>query len=237
MSEVNNVLSKSEVEQLVADFDKNYKNPMMADIKTCDEEIAKLHDKSADRTYDMVAALVDLAIALQVEVTNAGYQEFLASRGIAKPSKNGNPYMAFIKAVFSVKLNNTWVFGDEQRSYEKHANHVRFFVGATHRNELNGLSVQDFIRAYPSKLKGIEAKDREDNPNAAQAKRVTEARNKGRQVAARATISHTFSGKDGDVMKLYGRVVDGQLEVLGGKVVANDDEKNSIYYFLGSQKV
>lgn len=236
MSNIVNVLDKNAVEVLVADFDKNFKDPTFKAITSINGQIETLRATSRDHTYDMVAALVDLAIALNVESVTDGYQEFLASRGIPKPTKNGNPYMAFIKAVFSVNLNRTWVFGNAQRSYEKHANHVRYLVNAKRNGTLTG-TIQDFIRAYTSNLKGIEAQDRIDNPNAAQKKRVADVRNRGRSVAPRATISHTFSGSDGDVMKLYGRVVNGQLEVLGGKVVSNDNEKESIYFYLGSQTV
>jgi hypothetical protein len=231
-----NLLDQNAVETMVSDFDKKFKTPAMTAIGTINGEIEKLQVKSRDHTYDMVAGLVDLAIALDVENPTAGYESFLVSRAIAKPKKNANPYMPFIKAVFSILKGSVWVFGDAQRSYEKHANHVRFLVNAKRNGTLTG-TVQDFIRNYDEKLKGIEAQDRLDNPNAVQAKRVTDVRNKGRTVAARSKISETFSGKHGDVMKIYGRVVNGQLELLGGKVVSNDNEKESIYFYLGSQTV
>jgi hypothetical protein len=236
MSNIVNVLDKNAVEVLVSDFDKKFKAPAEKAIMSINGQIDGLQIKSRDHTYEMVAGLVDLAITLDVENPTAGYESFLVERAIAKPNKNVNPYMAFIKAVFSELKNNTWVFGTAKRSYEKHANHVRFLVNAKRNGTLTG-TVPDFIRAYPEMLKGIEAQDRADNPNAAQKKRVADVRNKGRTVAPRATISHTFSGSDGDVMKLYGRVVNGQLEVLGGKVVSNDNEKESIYFYLGSQTV
>jgi hypothetical protein len=235
MSNTENTSTAMTVEQAVADFDQNFKKPTAAAIKGIDKEIGDLQIKSRDHTYDMVAALVDLAELLDVENPTEEYQSFLVSRAISKPAKGHNAYMAFIKAVFSVKSNGIWTFGTEQRSFEKHANHVRFLVNARRKGLITG-TVQDYIKSYTGMLKGIEAQDRIDNPNAAQAKRVQAARDAGRTAAARATITETFSGKEGDVVKLYGRIRQGVLEVLDGKVVSNDDEKERIFYSIGSAK-
>ncbi|WP_288484727.1 hypothetical protein [uncultured Novosphingobium sp.] len=229
------VTELNEIEQAIADFDQNFKAPIEADIKSFDAQITTLQDKSRDRTYDMVAALVDLADLLMVETPTEGYESLLVKRGITKPAKGHNPYMAFIKAVFSVKgVNGTWVF--DNRSAEKHANHVRFLVNAR-RNSLITGTIQDYIRTYPEKLKGIEAQDREDNPNAAQADRVKRVRDAGRRAAAKATIDETFSAKDGDLLKVYGRVVSGKLELLHADVVSNDNERDTIFYKIGSVKL
>jgi len=223
-----------EIEEAVQNFIKDHKEPVAADIKGFDAQIAKLQDKSRDRTYDMVAALVDLAEMLGVDAPTPGYESFLVDRAVTKPGKNHNPYMAFIKAVFSVRgADKRWAFLD--RSVEKHANHVRFLVNAKRKGLIEG-RVQDFIKSYPEKLKGIEAQDRADHPNKAQADRVETVRSRGLTAAARATISETFSAKEGDWMKVYGRVRDGKLELLHGEVVSNDDQKNSILYKIGNFK-
>ncbi|PNU04617.1 hypothetical protein [Novosphingobium guangzhouense] len=232
----NIVVELNEIEDAVADFIKDHKNPVVADIESNDKQISVLHAKSRDRTYDMVAALVDLAELLSVETSSPGYESFLVSRAISKPAKGHNPYMAFIKAVFAVKgVNGVWVFGPEQRSYEKHANHVRYLVNAKRQGLIAG-SVQDFIRSFDGMLKGIEAQDREDNPNAAQAKRVADTRFDGKNAMAKATISETFSAKDGDLVVMYGRVSNGQTEVLHGKVVDNAAKRDSIYFTIGKAK-
>lgn len=226
-----NATELNKVETAVAVFDKNFKDPVVLDIKNINGQISALQDKSRDRTYDMVGGLVDLAEFLDVENPTEGYSSFLVKRAIHKPADGQNPYMAFIKAVFSVKLNGVWVFGKEQRSYEKHANHVRFLVNAKRKGLITS-GYRDFIHSYPEKLKGIEAQDRLDNPNAAQQKRVKKVRDAGRTAAPRATINETFSGKDGDLLKVYGRVANGQLELLYGEVV-NDNQKDSVLYKIG----
>jgi len=227
-----NTTELSKVETAVAEFDKNFKDPTVADIKKLDGQIAGLQDKARDKTYVMVGGLVDLAELLNVEKPTEGYESFLTSRAVRKPADGQNPYMAFIKAVFSVKLNGQWIWGKEQRSYEKHANHVRFLVNAKRKGLITS-GYQDFIRSYPEKLKGIEAQDRADNPNAAQQKRVENVRKAGRTAAPRVTISETFAGKAGDWLKVYGRVnEDGQLELLHGDVVS-DNEKDSILFKIG----
>jgi len=235
MTNIVNATALNPVEIAIADFDKNFKDPITLDIENINGQISGLQDKSRDRTYDMVAALVDLAELLDVENPVADYLELLQKRDVRKPAHGHNPYMAFIKAVFSVKLNGVWVFGDEQRSYEKHANHVRFLVNAKRKGLIKD-SVQDFIRSYPEKLKGIEARDRLDNPNAAQATRVKKVRDAGRTAAPRATISETFSAKENDLLKVYGRIKNGQLELLHADVVSNDNERESIFFKIGSVK-
>jgi len=233
MTNIVNATELNEIEDAVAGFIKDFKEPITKEIGKIDKQIDELHVKSRDRTYDMVAALVELALAVMPDAPTPGYQSFLVSRSISKPAQGHNPFMAFIKAVFAVKLNGVWVFGKEQRSYEKHANHVRFLVNAKREGLIQG-SVQDFIRAYPEMLKGIEAQDRKNNPNAAQASRVEKARNLGRTAAARAKVSETFSANEGDLLKVYGRVRDGQLELLHADVVSNDNERESIFFKIGS---
>jgi len=235
MTDIVIVTELKEIEEAVKKFIKDHRTPVAAAIKGIDAEISELHAKSRDKTYDLVAELVTLAESLGVEEPTPGYLSFLVSRAFNKPSANHNPYMVFIKAVFAEKMNGVWVFGDKHRSYEKHANHVRFLVAAKRKGLITG-TIQDFIRDYPEKLKGIEAQDRKDHPNAAQAKRVEKARDLGRRAASRGTIQETFKGQNGDLMKVYGRVVNGTLELLAGKVVANDAEKESIYYYIGSVK-
>jgi len=233
MTKTVNATALNTVEQAIADFEKNFKNPALKDIAGFEAQIAELQTNSRDRTYDMVAGLVDLADLLKVETPTAEYETFLTSRAIRKPAEGQNPYMALIKAVFAVKTESgVWVFGDEQRSYEKHANHVRFLVNARRNGLITG-TVQDFIRNYDKKLSGIEAQDRLDNPNKAQQKRVQDTRNKAYKMAVRAIIPETFSAKDGEWVMVYGRVREGQLELLHGEVV-NDNQKDSVLYKLGS---
>jgi len=235
MTKTVNATALNTVEQAIADFEKNYKNPALKDIEGFEAQIAELQTNSRDRTYDMVAGLVDLADLLNVETPTAEYEAFLTSRAIRKPAEGQNPYMALIKAVFAVKTESgVWVFGDEQRSYEKHANHVRFLVNARRKGLITG-TVQNFIRNYDKKLSGIEAQDRLDNPNKAQQDRVKETRNKAYKMAVRAIIPETFSAKDGEWVMVYGRVREGQLELLHGEVV-NDNQKDSVLYKLGSVK-
>ena len=226
----NSNLDLNTVITLVEDFNQKHRAPIETDIKSLDQQIEALKGKSADRTYDMVAELVALAIALEVEAPTAGYESFLVSRGIRKPSNGHNPYMAFIKAVFISQVGGSYVWEDSDRSYEKHANHVRFLVGETHQGRIT-TTVQDYIRAYPSKLKGIEEQDRKDNPNTAQAKRVQTTINKGVKAAPMATLAVTLGGKENDLLKVWGRIRDGQFEVMNVDV-ANDDY-DTLYYKLG----
>lgn len=86
----NTELTVADVEQLVADFEKNFKTPVAKDIKTNDDKIKGLELKSQDRTYDLIAALIDLAETLFVEnaVEGTAYRAFLKSRA-QKPLAKG----------------------------------------------------------------------------------------------------------------------------------------------------
>jgi hypothetical protein len=232
-------LTVADVEKLVADFDANFKEPVSKDIAANDNTIKGLNEKSAERTYDLIAALVDLADTLTAELAIEGtaFRKFLRIRG-QKPAREGtNPYGPFIKAVFSEQLNDTWVF--ENRSAEKYANHLRHLIPLKRKGTLPG-TIQDYIRAYEhptygKKLNGIEAQDRADNPSKGATERVQSLRNTGRNAPALVNIPNTFGVAVRKVVLLYGQVnINGEVEVLKAKAL-NDDEADSFYYNLGRE--
>lgn len=231
------------VRALVATFEKDFNVPIKdaikridGEIETLNEQIATLQTKSRDQTYNKVAALVTLAQALNISNPSAGYNAFLAERGIVAPdmTKAGaNPYPKFIKAVFSVQVGSVWSFTD--RSVEKHANHVRFLVNAMRDGTLTG-SVQNFIRDFKhathgNMLDGIEANDRFDNKTDAQEKRIETVRQRGRDADPVVTFDSPLGFEDGSVVSLWGRVVGGNLEIMF--VESANDDKDSLYYKLG----
>lgn len=234
---MSNAMDLNAVNALVSDFDQKIKTPII-------DEVDQLHTKARDRTYELVAGLVELAEKLDVENPTAGYISFLTERGLRKPTAKQNPYPVFIKAVFSVLKNDAWVFGKTERSYEKHANHVRFLTNEKRANNLHGKTVQDFIRGYevqvsyqdePIKaLRAIEHSDREANPSKSAAAAKKTVRDRGKKAQPKAIIAETFSANEGEVVKLWGRVKNGQLEVMKLSV-ANDDEADSLFYKLGRE--
>jgi len=231
----NNGMDLNAVITLVDGFRDKYRPVYEGDMNQAQDEIKALVEKRDDLTYSMIAELVKMAIQLDVEAPTGGYEDFLLKRKIMAAKGSQNPYGPYIKAVLAVKNGDKWEFPDNFRSYEKHANHVRFLVDAKRKGLING-TIEDYIRnfkdaTYGNKLKGIEAKDRADNPNAAQAKRVDDVRERGKKAAPKAILSETFSAQEGDVVKLWGRISSGQLEVMVASV-ANDDA-DSLYYQLG----
>jgi len=232
----NTELTKADVEQLVADFDKGCKDSALAEIKQNNDSIEGLETKSNELAYNMIARLVDLAEALDVEASvDGGYKEFLKSRGVKAARDGNNPYGPFIKAVYSEKMNGAWVF--DNRSAEKYANVLRHIVPLVRGKKLSG-SIQDYIRnydhsTYGKKMSGIEAQDRADNPNKAAITRVDAAREKGRNTSVVFSINHDFGIEAHKAVMLRGRVnANGEVEVLEAKAL-NDDEANSFYYNLG----
>lgn len=232
----NTVLDLNAVITLVDDFRNKYRPVYEGDMNQAQDEIDALIDKRNDLTYSMVAELVSLAIQLDVEAPTGGYEDFLLKRKIMAAKGSQNPYGPFIRAVLAIKSGDKWEFPDNFRSYEKHANHVRHLVDAKRKGLITG-TIEDYIRNFThathgNKLKGIEAKDRADNPNASQAKRVADTRQRGRDATPSYTLSETFSGSEGDVIKLWGRISNGQFEVMAASV-ANDDA-DDLYYKLGA---
>lgn len=233
----NTELTMADVEKLVDGFDVNFKVPAMADIRKNNDAIEGLHEKSADRTYDMIAALVELAEALGADVAvDGGYKEFLNSRNQKVARGGNNPYGPFIKAVYSVlNKDGVWVF--DNRSAEKYANVLRHIVPLVRGKKLSG-SIQDYIRnydhsTYGKKMRGIEAQDRADNPNSAAEKRGNDLREKGKKTPIIVSIKQDFGFAAHKAVMLRGRVnANGEVEVLEAKAL-NDDEANSFYYNLG----
>jgi len=232
----NTGLTKADVEKLVDGFNVNFKMPAMADIEKNNDAIERLHEKSADRTYDMIAALVDLAEALGADVAvDGGYKEFLNSRNQKVARDGNNPYGPFIKAVYSVENNGVWVF--DNRSAEKYANVLRHIIPLVRDKKLS-TSIQDYIRdydhsTYGKKMRGIEAQDRADNPNSAAEKRGNDLREKGKKTPIIVSIKQDFGIAAHKAVMLRGRVnANGEVEVLEAKAL-NDDEANSFYYNLG----
>lgn len=232
MSNENNALTLENVTALVNDFRDTYLPTFEREDNDLAVQIRNLNEKRNNLTYDMVAALVALAIKLNVKAQSGVYKSFLVERGIPLAKLGHNVYLPFIKAIFAVKTGENWDFPADQRGREKHANHVRFLVDAIVSGACDPEKVQDYISTYDKKLQGIEAQDRIDNPNAAQALRVAKARENGHKVAPKATFQNAFGHKDGAVVKLYGRIRDGQLEVLEA-AEANDNEAESLWYRLG----
>lgn len=235
----NTGLTKTQIEQLVADFDANFKNPVLADIEANDNAIAGLHDKSADRTYDLIAALMDLAETLDVDAPTPqdGYKQFLLDRSLVPARGTNNFFLPFIKAVFSERVDGKWAFVN--RSAEKYANALRHLIAAKRAGRLTG-TIQNYIRSYDvepygKKLKGIEAQDRADNPSKGAADRVKALRNAGRNARPIVNVSHNFGIAAHKVVLLYGQVnLNGDVEVLKAKAL-NDDEADSFYYNLGRE--
>jgi len=233
----NTELTKADVEKLVDSFDVKFKMPAMADIEKNNEDIKGLHEKSADRTYDMIAALVDLAEALGADVAvDGGYKEFLNSRNQKVAGKSNNPYGPFIKAVYSVEnTDGKWVF--DNRSAEKYANVLRHIVPLVRDKRLS-TTIQDYIRnynhpTYGAKMRGIEAQDRAEHPNSAAEKRGNDLREKGKKTPIIFSIKQDFGIEAHKAVMLRGRVnANGEVEVLEAKAL-NDDEANSFYYNLG----
>ena len=216
----------------------NFRQSYLPDLKVQDDKLAASIDalaiKRDDLTYDMVAELVDLAMKLDVEAEAGGYVDFLIRKKIQLARGSANPYMPFIKAVFAELVGGKWEFPEKQRGRGKHANQVRFIVNAKRAGLVSG-TVQEFIKSYPDKLKGIEAQDRKDNANDAAQSRVDDARERGRETKAVVSFDTTFDRKDGEVLQLWGVIRSGQLDVVSVEV-ANDDDANSLFYRLGRAK-
>lgn len=223
------IIEKQDYEQAIADFVKKHHKPVLDDIKANNKAIDNLKLKSRDRTYDMVAALLDLARETRPDAPTPGYEAFLISRGLKKAAEGRNPYKPFVDAVFAEQTNGKWIVN---RSYEKYANIIRFLVDEEASSGFNGQTVQDFIRAFPEMLRGIEAKDRENHPNAALSEANENKRQLGRQAAAKATVNETFNGNEGELMIVYGRVSRGRLELLHAET-ASADKAESVYLAIG----
>lgn len=125
----------------------------------------------------------------------------------------------------------------ENRSAEKYANVLRHLFALKRNGGIPG-TVQDYIRnynvkPYGAKMRGIEAQDRADNPNAAAATRVADLRKKGEQTAAIYKIGHNFGITGRKVVRLIGQTnTNGEVEVLKVEELDND-ETDSFYYNLG----
>ncbi|WP_293982509.1 hypothetical protein [Sphingobium sp.] len=241
-------MDKNAVEALVSKFKEAVKADVdkgttedNKQITELNRQIVLLQAKSRDHTYDLVAGLVKLAEDLKVEKPSAGYNSFLAERGIVPPAPtdknpNPNPYPKFVKAVFAEHKDGKWDFS--YRSAEKYANHVRFLLKAKREGRIHG-SVQDFIRnfsdaAFGNALDGIEGKDRDENKTDAQAKRIETVREKGRNAQPVAHFDDALNHEDGSVVMLWGRIVGGTLEVMNVEKV-EAKEADSLFYKLGKK--
>lgn len=233
----NTQMTLAQVETLVKNFDKNFKDTISAEIAANDVTIKGLHDKSADRTYDMIAALLDLANTLEVGdyVPSNGLRQFLLKRNLVPARGNNNPYLPFVKAVYSVETGGKWSF--DNRAAEKYANVLRHLDTAKHAKTLNG-TIQDYIRnyddpTYGAKMRGIEAQDRADNPSKGAAATAKTLLEKGVNAPALAKIGNTFGITGRKVVVLYGQTnINGEVEVLEVKAL-KDEEADSFYRRLG----
>lgn len=232
------VLSHAEINKLVKKFDSDFKDVILGEEAANNEAIEQLNTNTADRTYDLIAALLDLSDKLYVYpgIPLAGYRSFLVERGLAPARGTNNPYLPFVKAVFSELKNGAWVFGKEHRSREKYANVLRHLADAQLAGTLTG-TVQDYIRGYSTshgvKMKGIEAQDRADNPSKGAADRVESLRKAGRNARAQATITNSFGVENRKVVVLYGQAnSNGQVEILKAEAL-NDNEADKFFYKLG----
>lgn len=224
------------VTQLVEKFEKDFKDPFFANVKSVESKVAQLEADARGFTYDMVAGLVELAFKLDADVDNDWVKQFIINRSLVPARGSNNPFGPFIQAVFSVKVNGKWQLHEKHKSLAKHANHVRYLVGKKRDGAITG-PIQDFIKSHPhvnghGGLRAIEAQDRLDNPNDAQAKRVQETRRRGMNAQPKATMSNFTPYKDGDLVKLWGKVSQGQIEIMAANV-ANDDA-DSLWYQLGT---
>lgn len=234
----NTELTKAAIDKLVAEFDKKFATPVANDIESNNAAIVDLQDNSADRTYDLLAALMDLADTLDVDgPVLDGFKQFLIDRSLAPARGTNNPYLPFIKAVFSVKVDGKWTYLNLSAS--KYANVLRHLTAVKRKGSLNG-SIQDYIRSYSDplygkKMKGIEAQDRADNPSKGAADRNEAIRKTGRNAKALVTVPNTFGILGRKVVLLYGQTnINGEVEVL--KAEALDDAKaDSFYYTLGRE--
>jgi len=231
-------LTKADIDKLVADFDKKFAIPIAGAILANDAAIEALHEKSADRTYDLIAALMDLAATLDVDgPVLDGYKQFLLDRSLAPARGTNNPYLPFIKAVFSVRVDGKWTYLNLSAS--KYANVLRHLTATKRKGNLNG-SIQDYIRSYSDplygeKMKGIEAQDRADNPSKGAKDRVETYRKAGRDARSLAVVPNTFGITGRKVVLLYGQTnINGEVEVLKAKAL-DDAEADSFYYTLGRE--
>jgi len=233
----NTVTTLDDVNALIKDFDAKFKNPFLNLEAKNNKEIVKLETNTADKSYDLIAALVDLAKTLSVYqgVVMDCYKQFLISRSLAVPRGANNAYLPFIKAVFSEQIDGKWVF--EKRGVEKYANILRHIIDLMDRGALKG-TIQDYIRNYNDplygvKLKGIEAQDRADNPSKGAEDRVKTLRKTGMNAPALAKVATDFGIPARKVVVLYGQTnINGEVEVLKVKAL-EDDAADSFYYSLG----
>lgn len=232
-------LTKADIDALVADFDAKFKNPFLKEEEDNKVAIAKLEGSTADRCYSVIAALMDLALTLDIYtgVVTDAYKQFLLDRSLAPARGTNNPYLPFVKAVFSVQKDGKWVFEEKERKREKYANVLRHLIDAKSNGLLKG-TVQDYIRnyndeTYGSKMKGIEAQDRADNPSKGATERVETLRKKGQNAMPIVKIPNSFGITGRKVVVLYGQTnINGEVEVLKADAL-NDDEADSFYYRLG----
>lgn len=234
----NTEMTLDDVKALISNFDTKFKDPFLKLEEKNDIEIVKLETNTADKSYDLIAALIDIATTLNIYqgVTMECYKQFLISRSLAAPRGANNAYLPFVKAVFSEQVDGKWVF--EKRSVEKYANAMRHIMDLRSAGKLKG-TVQDYIRYYSTsygvKLKGIEAQDRADNPSKGAEDRVKTLRKTGMNAPALAKVATDFGIPARKVVVLYGQTnINGEVEVLKVKTL-EDDAADSFYYSLGRE--
>lgn len=225
------------VEQLVRKFEMDFKTEFLAQVESIEEEIAQLETDARGHTYDMVAGLVVLADAIDVSGQGDGVKQFIIGRSLIPARGSNNVFGPFVQAVFSERVNGKWTRHEKHKSLAKHANHVRYLLDKKRNGFITG-TIQDYIKNHPEVnghggLRAIEAQDRIDNPSAAQAKRIDDTRRRGMNAMPIATIASPIAASDGDVVRLWGRISQGQVEIMGADV-ANDNTANSLWYKLGA---
>ncbi|MEV4934718.1 hypothetical protein [Sphingobium sp. LSP13-1-1.1] len=230
-------MTLNQVNQLVAEFKQNKASAYFTQDESLEQQIGDLLQDRDSNAHELVAALVELALQLNIETPDNGFTQFVKDRNRSLAKGDNNKFGPFVQAVFSEKdSNGTWQLHEKHKSLAKHANHVRYLVNKKNAGEITG-SIQEYIRNYPkvgefSGLRAIEAQDRKDNPSEGQKTRIDNAREKGKKVAAKATFNNAFGFDDDAVVKLWGRVRNGALEVVEAKL-ANANEADSLWYRLG----
>jgi hypothetical protein len=229
-------LDTTQVTTLVDTFIANHATSYFSKEAGFENQFAQLVKDRDSNAHDLVAELVDLAEKVSADVEHDGVKQFIIARSCSPAKGDNNRFGPFIQAVFSEKKNGNWTKHDKEKSLAKHANHVRYLLAKKRAGKING-TVQDFIRNHPkvgndSGLRAIEAQDRLDNPSKAQATRVSDTRSRGMNAQPVATVTNPIPAKDGDLVKLWGRVSQGQIEIMQASV-ANDDA-DSLWYKLGT---
>lgn len=220
------------IEQRVDDFKSKFEAALIGE----QEKVRKANEGRDASAYVFAAELALLAIELNVTDSNTTFIEFLSARGQKFASAGENKFGPFVKAVCAIREDGEWVFGPKQRSFDKYANITRHLVDeiAAGRIAKDCDAIVKYIadfdhKVYGRKLRGIEAQDRDLNPGAGYVRRFKEAVDYGRAAQVIARLPNTFGANDNDVVRLEGRVVDGEVEFLASKVF-NDEGYLEVFH-------